>query len=67
MWLAWGGDAGIEWASRKLEQIDTKMAGEKVSIDYDDTLSTDRGKELAKRLISEGKTVYIRMVILFHR
>lgn len=59
MWLAWGGDAGIEWASRKLEQIDTKMAGEKVSIDYDDTLSTDRGKELAKRLISDGMTVYI--------
>ena len=59
MWLAWGGDAGIEWASRKLEQIDTKLAGEKVSIDYDDTLSTDRGKELAKRLISEGKTLYI--------
>lgn len=59
MWLAWGGDAGIEWASRKLQQIDTKMAGEKVSIDYDDTLSTDRGKQLAKRLISEGKTVYI--------
>ena len=22
MWLAWGGDAGIEWATRKLEQID---------------------------------------------
>lgn len=21
MWLAWGGDAGIEWASRKLESI----------------------------------------------
>lgn len=21
MWLAWGGDAGIEWAQRKLEQI----------------------------------------------
>ena len=21
MWLAWGGDAGVEWASRKLEQI----------------------------------------------
>jgi len=33
--------------------------GEKVSIDYDDTLSTDRGKALAKRLISEGKDVYI--------
>lgn len=22
MWLAWGGDAGVEWASRKLEQIE---------------------------------------------
>jgi DNA polymerase III delta prime subunit len=21
MWLCWGGDAGIEWASRKLKQI----------------------------------------------
>jgi hypothetical protein len=38
---------------------DEHFAGEKVSIDYDDTLSTDRGKELAKRLISEGNTVYI--------
>lgn len=31
----------------------------KVSIDYDDVLSTDKGKELAKRLISEGVTLYI--------
>lgn len=22
MWLAWGGDAGIEWAQRKLKEID---------------------------------------------
>jgi len=22
MWLAWGGDAGVEWAGRKLKQID---------------------------------------------
>ena len=35
------------------------FAGEKVSIDYDDTLSTSRGKDLAKRLIAEGKVVYI--------
>ena len=26
MWLAWGGDEGIEWASRKLQQIDMKQA-----------------------------------------
>ena len=24
MWLAWGGDEGVEWAQRKLEQIDNK-------------------------------------------
>jgi len=24
MWDAWGGDAGIEWAIRKLDQIDRK-------------------------------------------
>ena len=35
------------------------FAADKVSIDYDDTLSTSRGKDLAKRLIDEGKTVYI--------
>jgi hypothetical protein len=24
MWLAWGGDAGVEWAQRKLKQIDNE-------------------------------------------
>jgi Putative phage serine protease XkdF len=37
----------------------SKMAGEKISIDYDDTLSTERGKELVKKLITEGADVYI--------
>ena len=31
----------------------------KVSFDFDDTLSTARGQEIAKRIISEGKQVYI--------
>jgi hypothetical protein len=35
------------------------FAGEKVSIDYDDTLNTSDGKLLAKRLLSEGKDVYV--------
>jgi hypothetical protein len=30
MWLAWGGDAGIEWAQRKLEQIDRQELKEGV-------------------------------------
>ena len=32
---------------------------EKISMDYDDTLSTDRGKELAKKLLKEGNDVSI--------
>ena len=35
------------------------FAGVKVSIDYDDTLSTERGKKLAKELIDKGDTLYI--------
>ena len=35
------------------------FVAEKVSIDYDDTLSTDKGKELAKRLLQEGKDVSV--------
>jgi hydroxymethylpyrimidine pyrophosphatase-like HAD family hydrolase len=58
MWLAWGGDAGVEWASNKLKQID-KFAATKISFDYDDTLNTSRGKELAKKEINAGNTVYI--------
>jgi hypothetical protein len=30
MWLAWGGDAGIEWAQRKLKQIDNQKLKEGV-------------------------------------
>lgn len=36
-----------------------KFAGLKVSFDYDDTLSTDKGKEFAKNRIADGDTVYI--------
>ena len=35
------------------------FAGSKISFDYDDTLSTSRGKELAKKEIEAGNTVYI--------
>jgi hypothetical protein len=63
MWLAWGGDAGIEWASRKLEQIRNskkkELAKNKISFDFDDTLSTSNGSELAKKLITEGNDIYI--------
>lgn len=60
MWLAWGGDEGIEWAKRKLEQIDREeFAGEKISFDFDDTLTTQRGYDMAKKLVESGANVYI--------
>ena len=36
-----------------------KFAGQKISFDFDDTLSTARGKELAMNHIENGDTVYI--------
>ena len=36
-----------------------KFAGEKVSIDYDDTLSTERGKQVAKNLLNKGVDLHI--------
>jgi hypothetical protein len=33
--------------------------GNKVSFDFDDTLSTQKGQDIAKRLMDSGKTVYI--------
>ena len=38
---------------------DQHFAAAKVSFDYDDTLSTDRGKEMAKNAIAAGNTLYI--------
>lgn len=37
----------------------TKLAGEKISFDYDGTLSTERGKQRAESLIADGADVYI--------
>lgn len=38
---------------------DQHFAASKISFDYDDTLSTSRGKEMAMKHIEDGDTVYI--------
>lgn len=38
---------------------DQHFAENKISFDYDETISTDRGQELAKKKIAEGNVVYI--------
>lgn len=47
-----------EWPSFNWSNL-SKEGFERVSIDYDDTLSTQRGKDLARRLIKEGKELVI--------
>jgi hypothetical protein len=62
MWLAWGGDEGVAWAQRKLQQIDKeqKMATiKKVSFDFDGTLSRKDIQEKAKKMVDEGYEVYV--------
>lgn len=58
-YLLWGGEEMLRWCESKLNQIEKMAAGEKVSFDYDDTLSTARGKEKAAEEIASGSTVYI--------
>lgn len=59
MWDAWGGDEGIDWAERKLAQIDNKFAASVVSFDFDDTLTRPKYQDIAKRLIEAGIEVHI--------
>lgn len=64
-YLLWGGLAGKRWAESKLKELGLfegsveSFAGEKISFDYDETLTTEQGMELAKRKIAEGYEVYI--------
>jgi NADPH:quinone reductase-like Zn-dependent oxidoreductase len=37
----------------------SKLAGEKISFDYDGVLSTEKGKQIAQSLIDNGADVYI--------
>jgi hypothetical protein len=39
MWLAWGGDEGVEWASRKLKQIDEFVVEPKAGEDKNEFIS----------------------------
>ena len=64
MYDSWGGLSAKSWAHNKLKELGLIELSEqvnlsKISFDYDDTLSTAKGKEMAKRAIERGDTVYI--------
>ena len=58
MYDSWGGLSALSWAESKVKSF-AKQEFEKISIDYDGTLSTTKGELLAKQLISQGNDVYI--------
>ena len=68
-WLGWGGTSGVEWAIRKLKEIDKLekinnfqelQRKVRVGFDFDDLLSKYKIRELVKELITAGGTeVYI--------
>jgi hypothetical protein len=41
------------------ELVKQDFAGQKISMDYDETLTTERGMELAKKLLDDGVDLYI--------
>lgn len=53
MWLAWGGDAGIEWASRKLEQIDKKQ-----NFKYDFQVVSEEDRIISGPLMLSDMLIY---------
>ena len=57
MWLAWGGDEGIEWAQRKLRQIENEQSfASQKRVIFNEDFDVDKVKELK----AEGFKVYIR-------
>jgi len=74
MWLAWGGDAGVEWASRKLEALnklsgtqsvtDNTWSGEEpIAVNFMRTkviFDEDFDIEIAKKMKSMGFKIYVR-------
>ena len=75
MWDAWGGDAGIEWAIRKLEQIDKKKENMAKKKKYYSDENHDHHfhftQEMMEKLHSDGELEVVvqedeqEMVILF--
>ena len=44
MWLAWGGDAGVEWATRKLKQIDNNVNKNQILSSTATSINKQNGK-----------------------
>jgi len=67
MWLAWGGDAGVEWAQRKLIQIDkTQLAEGQPHYTKDGELWTGPTHKDASGRLMTGATHTDESEFLYH-
>ena len=60
-YLLWGGKSALSWSRNKLQELGLSvvMESNKVSFDFDGTINTDKGLQLAIDLIKKGNVVYI--------
>ena len=64
MYAAWGGDEMLAWAEETYKNSEEykrelRAEGERVSFDYDGTLTTAEGKEYLQKELESGSEVYI--------
>jgi len=57
-YLLWGGESMLRYCESKINKDDFAVF-EKISFDYDNTLITSKGKELAQKELDKGNDVYI--------
>ena len=60
MWLAWGGDEGIEWAQRKLKQIRDNNPRQNFKAKRKVIFNEDFNDEIVIDYIKKGYSVYVR-------
>jgi hypothetical protein len=61
MWLAWGGDEGIAWAQKKLEQIDNqKLRSQNLAKQKKVIFNEDFDEEVVREYKDLGYKVYVR-------
>jgi len=64
MFAAWGGDEMLEWSEKTYEESEEyerelRAEGERVSFDFDGTLTTAEGQEYLQKELESGSEVYI--------
>lgn len=62
-YLLWGGLAGKRWAESKLKELDQfsaqQFARKRISFDFDDTLTTAKGQDMARRFLAANDEIFI--------